>query len=126
MNIGYLASINIKDFPYCQKLKYLTLLENELKSKKFTNQEELAKQIDKSMKLVQEFRDTNSLNNFDVFNYDLNLSYAKHKIDYNEEELDSNENKEELLQIYQRNLIRYEVKYHCFVSKNNSNNKKQL
>jgi len=87
----------------------LTLLENELKAKHSRNQEELEKNIENSIQMVNEFKDTNSLQNFDVFNYDLNLSYAKNKIEYMEEELEANENADELLKIYQRNLIRYEV-----------------
>ena len=87
----------------------MTLLENELKAKHSRNQEELEKNIENSIQMVNEFKDTNSLQNFDVFNYDLNLSYAKNKIEYMEEELEANENADELLKIYQRNLIRYEV-----------------
>lgn len=92
-----------------EQLKYLTLLEHELISKTSLNQEDLKDNIDKSIHLVREFKDTQSLSNFDVFDYDMNLSYSKNKIDYHTVESITDSASDELLKVYQRNLIRFEV-----------------
>jgi hypothetical protein len=87
-------------------------LERELKSKAAQNVEILEDNIEKSFmfeKSINDFTNQVSKDKFDVFNFDLNYNYSLNKVEFNEDELKSDPDQEQLFQLYQRNLLRYEI-----------------
>lgn len=87
-------------------------MERELKSKAAQNVEILEDNIEKSFmfeKSINDFTNQVSKDKFDVFNFDLNYNYSLNKVEFNEDELKSDPDQEQLFQLYQRNLLRYEI-----------------
>ena len=87
-------------------------MERELKTKAAQNVEILEDNIEKTFlfeKSINDFSNQVSKDKFDIFNYDLNYNYSINKVDFSEEELKSDPNQEQLFQLYQRNLLRYEI-----------------
>lgn len=87
-------------------------MERELKSKAAKNVEILEDNIEKSFmfeKSINDFTNQVSKDKFDIFNFDLNYNYSLNKVEFNEDELKSDPDQEQLFQLYQRNLLRYEI-----------------
>ena len=87
-------------------------MERELKSKAAKNVEILEDNIEKSFmfeKSINDFTNPVSKDKFDIFNFDLNYNYSLNKVEFNEDELKSDPDQEQLFQLYQRNLLRYEI-----------------
>ena len=87
-------------------------MERELKSKAAKNVEIIEDNIEKTFmfeKFINSFTNQVSKDKFDIFNFDLNYNYSLNKVEFNEDELKSDPDQEQLFRLYQRNLLRYEI-----------------